>query len=200
MTRKFLIVTSFAIALATALWCSASADEGPWSGIFHDSEDLSMCINNPYQSNHDGNALVANRNCGRNDPGSRIYVQTWGDHLELVFSVAFGLNVPWGKCVDLRNSEQWDGNWITIYTCNHTDAQKWDWDGTSFHYHANPAYCMNVHSDGRLLLWHCLNHGNQKFVVSDKMIYWGKEESPRGSKGGGCIPFQDADGRTYECE
>jgi hypothetical protein len=39
-----------------------------------------------------------------------------------------GFNQPW-KCVDLRNNELWDGNWITIYTCNNTDAQKWDWDG-----------------------------------------------------------------------
>jgi hypothetical protein len=70
------------------------------------------------------------------------------------------------KCVDLRNNEQWDGNWITRYTCNGTDAQKWDWDGTYIRYHANPAYVISVNSDGRLILWHCIGQGNQKFVAT----------------------------------
>jgi len=169
MTRKPLIPIALicsSVALATTLWAdSAPPHFGvPWSGIFHDWEDQTMCMNNPYQGSNDGTELVANRNCDQNDPGSRIFVLPVDDHVELGFNTAPD-HEP--KCIDLRNSEQWDGNWITRYTCNQTDAQKWDWDGTSIHYHANPAYCISVNSDGRLVLWHCIGQGNQKFVVTD---------------------------------
>jgi Ricin-type beta-trefoil lectin domain len=183
MTRKSLIVASSAVALATTLWADSASAYETWLGLIHDSENQNLCINNPYQSSNDGTELVANEHCNYSDPGSLVSVVTTynGSWNDITLSFRTGEEA---KCVDLRNSELWDGNWITIYTCNGTDAQRWDWDGTSFHYHANPAYCISVHSDGRIILWHCIGQGNQKFVLTEKPSQAGVPGGEGGSIGG----------------
>jgi hypothetical protein len=190
MTRKSLIpiMASSAVALATTLWAGSASADDYWAGIFHDWENQNLCMNNPYQSGNDDTELVANGNCGGRDPGSRIYVMLQNDyvygkwqgfHLRLTFQTNdFGTPE---RCIDNHFGEQWDGNHIVIWHCNDGDAQKWDWDGTSFRYHANPDYCISVNSDGRLVLWHCIGQGNQKFVITDVEKFYGglSGEDPR---------------------
>jgi hypothetical protein len=208
MTRKPVIpipLTCSAVALATTLWAgAASAGIDYWSGLFHVWENQRMCINNPYQGSNDGVDLVANENCGYSDFGSRLYVVPEGDHVRLVFYTNGVFNQNRYECIDNHFGEQWDGNHITRYTCNDGDAQKWDWDGTSFHYHANRAYCISVNSDGKLVLWHCMGHGNQKFVLTGQ-VYRPQSgglggESPGKGPNGGCVPEYEGRTKVFDCD
>ena len=71
-------------------------------------------------------------------------------------------------CMDNHFQNQSNGNPIVIWECNNTPAQAWDWDGSSFHYHANPNKCVIIDwaHGGQLLLWDCLGVVNEKFVFT----------------------------------
>jgi hypothetical protein len=164
VVRKQLIWSTAAtcLALATALMAgSASAAQGDYVwGLFHTSENASMCINDPYQSTHDGTQMVVNQHCNFDDPASNwmLLEHVWSRQ-ELVFGTS--------KCMDNLYGDQSNGNPIVIWVCNDGATQDWNWDGHTFHYVANPNKCINIawggDGEGKLVLWDCNGQQNQKF-------------------------------------
>lgn len=149
-----------AVALATALWAGSAA-----AALLHESEDQNLCFNDPYQNRSNGTQLVVTPHCSENDHASSFSIATY-DGFTKVMTGWFS------KCMDNRYGAQQDNNPIVLWDCNGGDSQKWDWDGASFHYHANPAFCASVAwgappysvNGGALVLYHCMGQGNQKFV------------------------------------
>jgi len=193
MTRKSLIpiMASSAVALAATLWAGSASAYDVWGGLFHDSESQNLCINNPYQSGNDGTQLVVNEHCDVSDKGSGVIITTMDNETNNNVTLAFQVNdfFNQGRCVDNLYGKQENWNQIVIWTCNGGDTQKWDWDGVSFHYHTNPAFCISVAPDGKLVLFECMGQGNQRFVLTNKTeVGSGGGEGPgKGSGGGGCI-------------
>ena len=166
---------------ALAKW----ADNLVTQSLFHQSEHpKTLCINDPYQSKNDGTQLVVNRHCDWGDPASRMLVENRQATTRII--VAYD-----NKCMDNKYSKQEENNEVTLYTCNDTEAQQWDFDDYVFHYHANPSFCLSLNWDtgdpndgGKLVLAHCNGQGNQRFFEEVRSVPF---RSDRGSCQKWCV-------------
>jgi Ricin-type beta-trefoil lectin domain len=144
------------------------------SGLYHTSQNENTCINNPHQSTTDGTQIVVNQNCKYDDAASMWIVnqsvgmrQGTGNMVNTTHRT---------KCMDNKFGNQSNGNPIVIWTCNSGNTQNWDWDDTTFHYHANPNKCVSVkwnnpnNTDGFLVLWDCNRGSNQNFAFTNPPV------------------------------
>jgi len=80
----------------------------------------------------------------------------------------FDTNDPVIKCMDNKFGNQSVGNPIVLWVCNGGNTQNWDWDGQTFHYHANPNMCVAIDwPTTTLVLGDCDGLGHDKFAVTD---------------------------------
>lgn len=84
----------------------------------------------------------------------------------------FHSGVDWNKCIDIANNAGGtDQTFVTIYTCNYGEAQRFYWNGSSLRWQsAASTRCIDVQSNGTadstgLWMWGCNGGTAQQFEV-----------------------------------
>jgi len=159
-----------AVVIVPSLWASlASARDWSYNYLVRDSQNQNLCLNNPYQSDNNGNPLVVTPHCDYSDPGSAVFVEHQGGSIVLHFVVSTPLGFLGAnpnKCMDNQYDKQQDFNPIVIWDCNGGGTQQWDLTSAGeLRYHPNPAYCATVNNtNGNLQLYRCIGQSNQQFA------------------------------------
>jgi hypothetical protein len=157
-------------ALAALLGSGLASSPAHAFGSFQTYENGNMCINNPYESPWNGNWIVVNQHCTTEyfRPGAPWDGGGVGSLWRWLYDTHELVTDKYSLCMDNFYGVQSNGNSIVTWACNGGPTQKWNWDGATFHYDANPSKCVNIQwnsdgGEGKLVLWDCNGQLNQKF-------------------------------------